>query len=101
MYNADRIEGFGKLARYLNLLPEKDPRNGWSLGANTATSSQWPFACPSAVADQQMSGGPLFRRPFLFDDDSNLSLLSAAAFFVPKGFFGDLLLSQYLFKSGM
>lgn len=92
MYNADRLEGFGKLARYMNLLPEKD-----------RTGPAWPIAPYSYslthANDTQQMPGPYFRRPFRFDDDTNLSLLSAA-FFLPKGVISDLLLSQYLFKSG-
>lgn len=86
------------------------PPSAAGLADGNAVSADHQSVPPQPTTPNQMANNgssssagisnSMLRRPFLFDDDTNVSLMSAAAFFVPKSFFGDLLLSQYLFKSG-
>lgn len=106
------------------LFPEKNLLSGGNLPSNLNStfgfggllSSTFPSYTSMSFAGgveytpslQQTSSATMssttsraLHRPFQTDEDSsNLSLLSAAAFFFPKDFFSELLLSQYLFKTG-
>lgn len=112
MYNTDRFERSGKLSYWNSGAFSEKGRNGvfpsmyGDIGLFSHTFPYWPYIpspllSSSANVDRSAistASSMSIRGPFMSDDDTNLSLLSAA-FFFPKGFVGDLL-SQYLFKSG-
>lgn len=126
MFNVDRFENsLAKLGSWhLNLMPGKGVSSN-SLPSSSAFSSCWPFlgsplgktqayACNSLsysshtvpitspvngnAATDITTDSPL--SPRSFDEDLNLFWLSTSSSCFSKDFFRDMLLAQYLFKSG-